>query len=242
MAEDNVYTALHAVYQQVGYVQKTGRNDAQRYRYAGEADLIAAIRPAMVKAGLVFFCSDVRDLETREIRKSKNGIENVTINVAGNFVFTFAHAKSGTTIQVMARGEGSDSLDKASAKAMTGALKYALRQTFVIETGDDPDKDASDDEEPAAPPARAASDAMRQPVNIVDADGVIVGSTHSWREALAFYGRAKKGSKDAASVGRANLSTLRAVLPYATNGFKDALAKEIAAIEAIGNTTTKEPA
>src|SRR3990167_1905296 len=29
--------------------------------------------------------------------------------------------------------------DKSVNKAMTGMLKYALRQTFLIETGDDPD-------------------------------------------------------------------------------------------------------
>jgi hypothetical protein len=42
--------------------------------------------------------------------------------------------------------------DKATAKAMTGAYKYALRQTFCIETGDDPDKDPSVDQERASKP------------------------------------------------------------------------------------------
>ena len=41
-------------------------------------------------------------------------------------------------MSAMSSGEGSDTGDKASNKALTGAYKYALRQTFCIETGDDP--------------------------------------------------------------------------------------------------------
>jgi hypothetical protein len=39
--------------------------------------------------------------------------------------------------------------------ALTGAYKYFLRQTFLIETGDDPDRYASADQE-AAPASKAA--------------------------------------------------------------------------------------
>jgi hypothetical protein len=46
-------------------------------------------------------------------------------------------------------GEGQDAGDKAVYKAMTGALKYCLLKTFLIPTGDDPERD----ETPAKPPA-----------------------------------------------------------------------------------------
>ena len=36
-------------------------------------------------------------------------------------------------------GEGADVGDKAPYKAMTGALKYALLQSFLLSTGDDPE-------------------------------------------------------------------------------------------------------
>jgi hypothetical protein len=38
-------------------------------------------------------------------------------------------------------GCGSDKGDKGAYKAITGALKYALTSTFLIETGDDPEKE-----------------------------------------------------------------------------------------------------
>ena len=38
-------------------------------------------------------------------------------------------------------GEGADPADKSVCKAMTSALKYALLQSFLIATGDDPEND-----------------------------------------------------------------------------------------------------
>ena len=63
--------------------------------------------------------------------------------------FRFIHTASGDYIDVPILGEASDVGDKASNKAMTAALKYALRQTFLIETGDDPDKHPSGEQERA---------------------------------------------------------------------------------------------
>jgi hypothetical protein len=49
---------------------------------------------------------------------------------------------------------------------MTDLYKYALRQTFMIETGDDPDKDAS---EPAVKQANAPENkAESKPIEVPD--------------------------------------------------------------------------
>ena len=82
----------------------------------------------------------VKDTVYHEIRKlNKYDKEAVSFNAVATYVFRFIHAPSQTHIDVEVRGEGNDSLDKASYKAATGALKYAIRQAFLIETGDDPD-------------------------------------------------------------------------------------------------------
>ena len=60
-------------------------------------------------------------------------------------------------IDVTAPGEGADSGDKSGNKANTCAYKYALRQTFVIETGDDPDEEASEKSQRATQPDRATA-------------------------------------------------------------------------------------
>jgi len=145
----NLYMAILEVYKKVGYVQKTGEmaGYGAGYKYAGESDLINAIRPELVKNGILFNCHEISEIETREVRKEdKYGKIAVSFHFSAKFTFVFTHAETGERLFVKAMGKGVDNGDKAEYKAMTGALKYALRQTFVIETGDDPDKPESDAE------------------------------------------------------------------------------------------------
>jgi len=127
--------AIAWVYSQVGYVQKVKGRDLA-YSFAGEAELIAALRPAMVAVGLIAYVSSILDLR-QDTYTTKNGAVMNHATAIG--VVSFEHPPSSTRVQVQACGEGSDVSDKAVNKSMTGMLKYALRQTFLIETGDDPD-------------------------------------------------------------------------------------------------------
>jgi hypothetical protein len=139
MAE-NVHQAINQVMNFVGYVQK--QKAAQlNYTYAGEAALISALRPQMVEAGLYVAVVAIKDVVRGQYTTAKGSVMNSVDLVA---VIRFTHAPSATFIDVEALGSGADSGDKASNKALTGAYKYALRQTFCIETGDDPDNHVSE--------------------------------------------------------------------------------------------------
>lgn len=133
----DIYTAMLEVANKIGYVQKKGRNAAQSYNYAGEADFIEAMRPELLAAGI---CPPhVIDITDNQVTVIPKGQDKSSIHVSRIYTFRYYHAASKTFVDVKAAGEGNDSLDKASYKAATGALKYALRQTFLIETGNDPD-------------------------------------------------------------------------------------------------------
>jgi hypothetical protein len=140
-----IHKALLEVMNEVGYVQKTGKMEfgKTKYSYAGEVDLIKAVRPALVRAGITFRCSGVDVINSDDFTTYKewngNTTESLNHRFLAKYTFTFTHAESDTHIDSYAVGDGMDSGDKASYKAATGALKYALRQTFIIETGDDPD-------------------------------------------------------------------------------------------------------
>lgn len=138
----NVEEAIALVYAEVGYVKKTPSPEL-RYSYASEAELIAALRPAMVKNGLSVSVQDVKLLHN-EVFETTRGTKMNRVLVSGLVAFT--HTGGGMR-HVSSLGEGSDAGDKATYKALTGMYKYALRQTFCIETGDDPDKVLSDDME-----------------------------------------------------------------------------------------------
>lgn len=146
MDHKNINEAMLAIYKGVGYVQKTTSPNLS-YKFASETGFIQEIRPAMIENGVTVAVTKMDNL-TQEAYTTKNGALMMRSTVHG--IVTFAHV-SGTSISVEAYGEGSDSGDKSVNKSMTDLYKYALRQTFMIETGDDPDRDAS--EEPAEKPA-----------------------------------------------------------------------------------------
>ena len=144
-----IAAALHEVMSKVGYVQKTGKNQFHGYRYAGEADLLDKLRPAMVEAGLMLLPS----------------VENVSpIDEHGNVTvimsYTLLH-KDGEKWpdKLTAVGCGNDRSNKGTVgdkgvyKAITGANKYLLFKLFQIETGDDPENDANSPDPHARAPA-----------------------------------------------------------------------------------------
>jgi hypothetical protein len=141
--------ALHEIMSKVGYVQKTGKNAFHGYKYAGEADLLEKLRPAMIEAGLILIPS-----VQHAAAPDEHG--NVLVMVE----YTLVH-KDGDVWpeKIGAVGCGNDRAkngsigDKGVYKALTGANKYLLFKLFQIETGDDPERD----EEPAPPRKSSAS-------------------------------------------------------------------------------------
>lgn len=168
--KDDIHTAMARVYEKVSYVQKETKGGLG-YSFASERAIIETLRPAMVENGIIVHVVEIRDVEREAFQTRNGGTSNRTTMLA---VVRFAHAPSGTHIDVQALGEGVDVGDKSSNKAMTIALKYALRQTFMLETGDDPDQTPSHEYERTP----------RRPVN-VDEHGEIHDRTpqRDWNNA-----------------------------------------------------------
>lgn len=143
--------ALCAVMGEVPYVQKTGRNEFHRYKYASDADLLAALQPAMAKHGVAWLLERVEPVYAEGPQDRKGKGQRYTDLVV---TYRVAHADSDQTLTVQSVGTGLDGEDKGGYKALTGALKYALRQTFLLPTGDDPEKDedAPEPQRRRAPP------------------------------------------------------------------------------------------
>lgn len=162
---DQIITALNAAYMECGYVQKQGAKGLN-YKFAGETAFIEALRPVLIKHGIVVFQSGCEVISTEGYKTSQGNNMN---RIIARFEFTFAHV-SGQSIKVTALGEGADTGDKTAPKCNTGALKYALRQTLLIETGDDPDATPSAEQERAVAPAKPDP---KQAENAAKADKVV---------------------------------------------------------------------
>jgi len=134
---------ISRVMAKVDYLQKDGKIafGATRYSYLSEEKVTSEIRKAMNEVGLIIYPAKMEVISEKEV-STKSGASRVL-----NIITTYRiqDTESGEFVEAQAIGEGMDSGDKTVYKAMTGAFKYVQRQTFMIPTGDDPDKTASDE-------------------------------------------------------------------------------------------------
>ncbi|ALA12461.1 ERF family protein [Paenibacillus larvae] len=142
MAEMTLVKKLAEVMDSVKYIQKTGYNSFNNYKYATEADVNEKVREELAGRKVIMI-PNVKSQSIREHKNRKGYIEYIaTVQVE----FTFMDGESGETITFSTFGEGQDSGDKGTYKAITGAQKYALMKAFMIPTGDDPEGDTGVDE------------------------------------------------------------------------------------------------
>lgn len=108
-------------------VGKDGRNDFHKYDYVKEADILEAVRDALVKENVL--------MSTSVKFSQKDG--DLTSVVTEH---TFYDGDSEESLMIQGFGQGIDkSGDKGGPKAITSATKYALMKFFMIPTGDDPE-------------------------------------------------------------------------------------------------------
>jgi hypothetical protein len=131
---------LAAIMGEIGFVQKRGRNEIQRYDYVQASDVAGTVAKLCSKYGIAFWPSEeVLEYETRETSKGA-----AMFHCRARMKFTFADVDSDETIVVPSTGEGQDMGEKGIFKARTGALKYCLLQTFLIAAGDDPENETEE--------------------------------------------------------------------------------------------------
>lgn len=129
MSEQGIIKALVGVMGEIGAIGKTRKNKDQNYQFRGIDDIYNAIQPALIKHNVIVIPNF--EFLKREERPSKSGGVLTFSTVKG--IFTFAHI-DGSKINATAIGEGMDSSDKSTNKAMSAAFKYALLQTLCIPT------------------------------------------------------------------------------------------------------------
>lgn len=133
----NIYESINAIMQDMGAIGKDKVNKVQNFKFRGIDDVMNALKPLLAKHK-VFVVPQVLTHE-REERQTKSG-GNLIFSLC-DIKFTF-YAEDGTFVEAITTGEGMDSGDKATNKAMAIAFKYALFQVFCIPTEEMKDPDA----------------------------------------------------------------------------------------------------
>jgi hypothetical protein len=135
----NLRQKLAEVRRRIGYVQKRGHNERFNYSYVTAADIAGSVGDILSELGVVVIpCLENITYESATGRGETTRMARVVM------AYTFSDVDSGEEIVAKVAGQGLDSGDKAPYKAMTGALKYALLQSFLLATGDDPEDERAD--------------------------------------------------------------------------------------------------
>lgn len=136
MAE--IHERLLAVMNDVQAVGKNDRNNQQGFNFRGIDAVINAVGPAFRKHGVVVVPSVLRSEYSQvEVGKNRTPMGHARLTVEFAFV-----ASDGSQVEAVVPSEAMDSGDKATAKAMSVALRTALLQVLALPT-DEPDPDAS---------------------------------------------------------------------------------------------------
>jgi hypothetical protein len=133
-----IYAALNAIMNDIGSIGKERQNQQQHFMFRGIDQVMNTLKPLLAKYH-VNIIPEVVEMRREERRTGSGGTLMYSIlTVKHHFVTTDGSEVVSTTI-----GEGMDSGDKASNKAMSIAFKYACFEVFCIPTEemtkDDPD-------------------------------------------------------------------------------------------------------
>ena len=138
----NIYQSITKIMEEVPSIGKTQRNKTQGFMYRGIDDVMNALQPLLAK-NKVFIVPEILE-QMREERTASKG---------GNLIYSICkikykfYAEDGSSVEAITIGEGMDSGDKATNKAMAIAMKYALFQVFCIPTDEMKDPDSETPEQ-----------------------------------------------------------------------------------------------
>lgn len=137
----------------------------QGFMYRGIDAVMNALNPALIKHK-VFVVPEVLE-QTREERTNAKGTTLIYSIVKVKYTF---FAEDGSSVSSIVIGEGMDSGDKATNKAMSIAFKYACFQVFCIPTEEmvDPDAESHQVQKKEAPKAAPQLSARITPENKVE--------------------------------------------------------------------------
>lgn len=137
----NIYEAITATMAEVGAIGKTSKNTTQGFMFRGIDAVMNALQPAMLK-NHIFVVPEVLE-QTREERTNAKGTTLLYSILKIKYTF---FVDDGSSVSAVVIGEGMDTGDKASNKAMSIGFKYACFQVFCIPTEEMKDPDVESHE------------------------------------------------------------------------------------------------
>ena len=135
---------LHKIYESVDHIDKFGENKSQKYFFLRSADVVRAIREQLIEQRV--YAEINFDFVGEPFNIPREKAPNAPfIAVRVRCWVVFHDLDSADVITSSGLGEGCDNNDKAAGKAQTNALKYAIKNAFLVPDEADPEADESVD-------------------------------------------------------------------------------------------------
>ena len=174
-----VAKAILSVMKEVGYIQKEKKSGVS-FLVKSEQAILSAIRPLMLENDLIMVPVGIEDTKWNQNEVLNRAGKTIMSNqFQGVFTYRVIHTVSGESIDVKVMGSGeSRGDDKAPYMANTGSKKYALLDTFLMETGDDPDNHDYEDEDEDEPSSAKKSSSRKKPAKQTDEEATPIEQKH----------------------------------------------------------------
>ena len=184
----NIYESITSIMQESYAIAKDKKNQQQGFKYRGIDDVMNTFQPLLSKHK-VFVVPEVLERH-REERTGKTG-GNLIYSIL-TIRYTF-YAEDGSSVSAVVIGEGMDSGDKASNKALAIGMKYAMFQVFCIPTEEMIDPDATTPEpsvpKKEAPKSYVCADCGKPITDLMSGDKVRLTAQDIALRSMDAYGR-----------------------------------------------------
>ena len=142
----NIYEKMLAIQTEIPTVAKnlsvnTGKS---AYKAVSERDVKDAVKPLEAKYGVYSFPVSKELIEQNFLEQESQYGTRRSFYIREKVTYRFVNIHNPSEfIEIDGYGDGIDTGDKAPGKSDTYASKYCLMSAYKISTGDDPDKEAS---------------------------------------------------------------------------------------------------
>ena len=131
-----IYEQLAKVQKQVEKIAKDQKNEYNNYMFRGIDDYYNYFN-SLFKENEILILPEVLSMKHEVLPQGNKYKTKVFYNVK----YTYLSLIDGSSVYVTMAGEGDDSGDKSTGKAMSNSFKYALAETFIVPTKDIKDSD-----------------------------------------------------------------------------------------------------
>jgi hypothetical protein len=175
---------LAAIMGDIDHVEKRGTNKEQGYKFVRSADVANICRKKLADEHIAVIANEVERIDG-DFQTLKGTIMHT---VKLRIEYTLIDGDSGERVVFHGWGDAFDTSDKAVNKCKTAALKYALRNLFLIPDESDPEADDAVD---APANQRSADPAPAQPPQkstVTESGNQISFKLAEWNEMDGQYG------------------------------------------------------